>query len=309
MNIIPYKAEFKTAWDDFTSRSKNATFLFHRDYMDYHAQRFDDCSVLIVDDQEIVALFPASFRDQIVSSHGGLTYGGILADSRMTAKRMMDVLALLKDHYRSLGMTRLVYKVVPSIYAQIPSAEDLYALYRADAVLLKREISSAIVLPERLPFAKGKKYNVSKARNAGLTVREMADYAPFWTLETEVLKRHNAAPVHSLEEISLLAGRFPHNIRLFGAFEGEDLLAGTVIYQNRRTAHTQYMAASDRGRNCGALDAVIAHLLDDVYKDFLYFDFGISTEEGGRVLNEGLIAQKEMFGGRAVMYETYGLDL
>ena len=40
-----------------------------------------------------------------------------------------------------------------------------------------------------------------------------------------------------------------------------------------------------------------------------YFDFGISVEDGGRYLNSGLIAYKERLGGRAIVYDTYTIDL
>ena len=48
-------------------------------------------------------------------------------------------------------------------------------------------------------------------------------------------------------------------------------------------------------------------LLNEVYHDRAYFDFGISTEDEGRTLNEGLIANKESYGARAIVYERYEL--
>lgn len=73
--------------------------------------------------------------------------------------------------------------------------------------------------------------------------------------------------------------------------------------------HVQYGCASHQGKQTGALDLVIEYLIKEVYSDRHYFDFGISTENQGRVLNEGLIAQKEMFGGRAVAHCFYELLL
>ncbi|MGG6545868.1 UNVERIFIED_CONTAM: GNAT family N-acetyltransferase, partial [Prevotella sp. 15_C9] len=43
-HIIRYSAGDKERWDRFVRRSKNGTFLMQRDYMDYHADRFQDCS-------------------------------------------------------------------------------------------------------------------------------------------------------------------------------------------------------------------------------------------------------------------------
>ena len=53
------------------------------------------------------------------------------------------------------------------------------------------------------------------------------------------------------------------------------------------------------------MDLVVSTLLDKYRENKLYFDFGISTENDGLTLNEGLIAQKESFGGRVVVYEGW----
>lgn len=74
-------------------------------------------------------------------------------------------------------------------------------------------------------------------------------------------------------------------------------------------AHAQYMASSPTGRDLGALDTLFAHLLDNVFPGKPFFDFGISNEHGGRVLNCGLIEQKEGFGARTVVHDFYEVDL
>jgi hypothetical protein len=276
--------------------------------MDYHADRFTDCSRMIFEDDRLVALFPASVKEDVVTSHGGLTYGGVLIGNQMTCRKMLAIFDGLKADYARFATT-LRYKPIPPIYAEVPSQEDLYALFIHQARLIQRHVSSAIHLPCRLPFAKGRKHNLAKARKAGISVRETDDYAAFWEIEKEALSAHQARPVHSLEEIRALAAAFPAHIALYAAYEREAMTAGVVVYQHRLCAHAQYMGASGRGRETGALDAVIAYLIETAYKDFRYFDFGVSTERGGAYLNEGLIAQKEMFGARAVTYDHYEIDL
>ena len=39
-NIELYTPEQKTNWNVFIENAKNSTFLFNRDYMDYHSDRF-----------------------------------------------------------------------------------------------------------------------------------------------------------------------------------------------------------------------------------------------------------------------------
>jgi hypothetical protein len=88
------------------------------------------------------------------------------------------------------------------------------------------------------------------------------------------------------------------------------MLAGVLVYEYGAVAHTQYLANSDDGRELGALDLVVDHLINHHYPSRAeYLSLGISTEEDGRVLNAGLCAQKEEFGGRAVVHDFYALNL
>ena len=88
-------------WDAFVRTSKNGTFLHERRFMDYHADRFSDCSLMIYEDNELVALFPANWdaNEFVLYSHQGLTYGGLLLTSETTQHL---VLQIMQD---SLGAT------------------------------------------------------------------------------------------------------------------------------------------------------------------------------------------------------------
>ena len=55
-----YTAEDAELWNEFVASAKNATFLFHRDFMDYHSDRFTDFSVLVFKDDALYALLPAT---------------------------------------------------------------------------------------------------------------------------------------------------------------------------------------------------------------------------------------------------------
>ena len=151
---------------------------------------------------------------------------------------------------------------------------------------------------------------VHRGKKNGVHVKESKDFDSFMELENEILQKyHSAKAVHTGEELAMLAERFPKNIRLYvGELDG-NMVAGTVIFENNGVAHTQYLANSDTGRQAGALDCVIDYLLSEVYAECRYFDFGISNEDEGRYLNEGLIAQKEGFGARAVVHDFYRVRL
>ena len=115
--------------------------------------------------------------------------------------------------------------------------------------------------------------------------------------------------MHSLDEIQRLQLLFPENILLYTAEKENDVLAGVLVYETDTVAHTQYMACGEAGRACFALDFLLNYLITDKYQQKLYFDFGISNEKQGTVLNEGLIYQKESFGARAVCHDFYEVNL
>jgi hypothetical protein len=308
--IKRYDAEHKALWDSFIARSKNGVFLFHRDYMEYHSDRFKDCSRMFFEGETLVAVMPANVAGERLVSHGGLTFGGIVSDSRMKTPLILELFAALKEQLLSEGLTKLVYKAIPHIYHSLPAEEDLYALYRHGATLVRRDVASTLDARQRIGFSKGRKWSIKQALKHGLRVERSYDFDRFMAIEGQVLRaKYGVEPVHSGEEMRRLAGRFPENIKLFAAYKSEEMLAGVIIYESRMVAHAQYISADDEGKQAGALDLILNHLTNEYYAGKPYFDFGISTENNGSYLNEGLIENKESFGARAVVYDFYELSL
>jgi Acetyltransferase (GNAT) domain len=310
LTVRRYERADQAAWDQLVSRSRTGHFLFKRDYMGYHADRFTDLSLLLFDGDRLVALMPGNRTGDEVVSHGGLTFGGLISDPRMSARRTLEAFEAVLGFLREQGVKRLTYKAVPHIYHTIPAEEDLYALFRLGARLIRRDLSSTIRMDTRLDYSKGRKASVKHGQSQGLEIGRSDDFTTFMAVETETLARHGATPTHSVDEMELLAGRFPDNIKLFCARYQGNLVAGVVIYETSQVAHTQYIGSTGQGKELAALDVLIDGLIRD-YGDAgkRWFDFGISTEEQGRHLNAGLVRNKESYGARAIAYDQYLLDL
>lgn len=307
INIVRYNPEYKKNWDDLVSRSKNGVFLFYRDYMEYHSDRFNDYSLLFFRDGDgLIALMPANIKDDTLYSHGGLTFGGIISGYDMKTPIIMEIFGRLIEYLRKRNIRKLIYKAVPNIYHTIPSEEDLYALFRYNANLIRRDVSSAIYMPAKLKFQENRIRTIKKAHKNGIVVKRSYDFKTYMRIVEDVLmERHGMKPVHTYEEMEMLAGRFPDNIKLFASYKDDTMLAGVIIYESRNVAHAQYIANSNEGRKLGALDIIFDYLINNYYKEKRYFDFGISTEEDARFLNKGLIEYKEGFAARAVAYDFY----
>ena len=310
VSVVPYTSSREVAWNGFVESAKNGMFLIDRRYMEYHSDRFVDCSMMFFDGEKLVGVMPANVDGSRVVSHGGLTFGGVVCDRKMTVVKMLEVFEVLIERLKSDGIETLIYKAVPHIFHDVPADEDLYALYRNGAKLIKREPSAAINLQERLPFAKLRKRCINKAKKHWLQVGLSEDYEAFMDMMADLLKsKYNVEPTHTVQEMKLLASRFPENIRLFTASQEEQMLAGVIMYESENVAHAQYKASSNQGNEVGAQDCILDYLITEHYADKRYFDFGISTESEGLYLNVGLAENKEGFGARTIVFDTYQLGL
>lgn len=311
MEIRRYRREDKELWNSFVSKARNATFLFDRNYMDYHADRFDDNSFMFYHKGKLKAVLPANVAGDILYSHQGLTYGGLLLDKKATVEDVLECFDSLNSWLRKNGISKVVYKALPWIYQQYPSEEDLYALtWKCKAQLISRDIASTIVVDNKLRFAESRKSGIRKALSLNIEVGESNDVDGFWhVLEDNLGNRYNAKPVHTANEMKLLMSRFPNSIKLYVAKMNGEIVGGTLIYVTPQVVHTQYISASVEGKKHGALDLLFDYIINKVYANCRYFDFGKSTEQGGAYLNEPLIFQKEGFGGRGVCYDWYQWEL
>ena len=311
VQIVNYTKKYKATWDNFVGNSKNGTFLFYRDYMEYHQDRFCDQSLLIFKKDKLIGLFPANKRsDGTVSSHDGLTYGGLVTDKNMSISLALDVFEVLLDFLRAIEVKKLIYKSVPHIYHLYPAEEDLHALFRAGGKQIRNDISSSIRLTNQLGFSTLRKRGVKKALKNRVIVAKSDNWSGFWEILKENLaNRFGAAPTHSLDEILYLKNIFCNNISLYTATIDQYVVAGLVIYKCRQTIHVQYIASNEIGKEVGAIDAIVHYLIDKVFGEYEWFDFGISTTENGWVLNKGLSHQKELFGARTISYQQFSILL
>lgn len=306
VEVRPYDPGDRDVWERLVEGSRSRHFFFRRGYMEYHRDRFEDASRIVLSGGTPVAAFPANRDGETVVSHGGLTFGGILSDSKLTTRRTVAVLRALLASYAAEGATELRYKAVPAIYHLVPAEEDLYALFVCGATLARRDVAAALRADERPRSSKGRRAAVRQARAAGFEVGRDDAFGEFMRLEDEALRRrHGTAPVHSASEMEKLAAAFPDNIKLFTARRDGELHGGVLIYETPAVAHAQYIAGSELAYREHALDAVIADLIEEQYATKPWFDFGISTTEEGRSLNTGLMRNKESFGARAIAYDTY----
>ncbi len=315
LTIRTYTPADAAMWNEFVASARNATFLFDRRYMDYHADRFADRSLIAMRRDKPVALLPADITDDgVLHSHRGLTYGGwILPRRHFDATDMLRLFDEMIQWCRAEGISAIDYKPLPAIYATAPSGEDLYALWRHGATCTECNISATIDITANPGMDTLQRRKMSKCALRGIEIREFSsngDIRGFHRLLSSCLEeRYGATPVHSAEELILLHERFADHIRFFGSALNGIIGAAICVYDTAKVRHCQYICSSPEGRKNDLLTPLTAHLISTILPGQRYMDFGTSNEHAGRVLNEGLYAYKASYGATGTVHTRYLLDI
>jgi hypothetical protein len=305
-----FQSQDTARWNAFIQEAKNATFLLNRGFMEYHADRFVDESLLVFDEEAIVSVLPANRVGNTLYSHQGLTYGGFVFKDK---SKLSDVIAIVRSVlcflHENNGST-LKLKLIPSIYTTSFAEEVEYTLFLLNAALVRRDCLSVIDLTKEFHYSSDRKQGVKRGEKNELEIREENSFEAFWNsiLIPNLEEKHEAKPVHSLEEIQRLKTLFPANIRQFNVYHQGELVAGTTIFVSKAVAHSQYISGNSTKNQLGSLDFLHHHLINEVFKDKQYFDFGTSHEANGRKINAGLLYWKESFGAKTTVQDFYEIN-
>ena len=294
-------------WNAFIGQAKNATFLFHRDFMEYHKDRFLDYSLIVLDGEKWVAVLPANIVGNEVFSHQGLTYGGLVYNEKVKLASIIEIFKSILSFLNENKMEKLQLKLIPSIYHQKPAEELNYALFLAEAQLIRRDSMAVLDLSKPYTISKTRKECIRRGKRNNLIIKEELNFKLFWeeVLEPNLDKKYQAKPVHTIAEIEMLQRKFPNNIRHFNVYQDDKIVAGTTVFISENVAHPQYISGMDNKNELGSLDFLYHYLIANVFKDKRFFDFGISNEEQGKKLNEGLVFWKESFGASVIVHDFY----
>ncbi|WP_417856445.1 GNAT family N-acetyltransferase [Xanthomarina gelatinilytica] len=310
LQVVTYTSKYANDWNRFIMASKNGTFLCHRDFMEYHQDRFQDHSFLILNDKKLVALFPANIKNHILYSHQGLTYAGLIIGKHASLELVLQIFQKLLETIDTLGIEEIIIKPSPKIYHLHPSDELDYLLFKVQAELIRRDLTLSIDTGQTIDIhSSNRKRGLKKAQKNELLIKEEQDFELFWKqiLIPNLDEKHGVEPVHSLDEIRYLKSKFPKNIRQFNVYKDRQIVAGTTIFETDKVAHAQYISANNTKQKLGSLDLLFHHLIHEVFASKPYFDFGVCSENQGKQVNLGLQAWKESFGASSVSQDFYSV--
>ena len=311
LKIKRYDPTQKLVWDNFLENCKNATFLFKRDFMDYHKSRFDDFSMMIYRGSKLIALVPANIDLNNVYTHQGLTYGGILIHSDSKFVEYLEIFTEVLTFLKKKSINSFFVKQIPTIYNLNFNDELDYLSFITASENYRKDIISVINLQSDFKISRDRINGNKRGEKNLLEVREVHDFDEFWNelLIPNLSKKYSVTPVHSLDEIGLLKSRFKVNIRQFNVYKENQIVAGTTIFQTKNVVHVQYTAANSKKNILGSLDFLFFKLITEIFPKHKYFDFGTSNERDGKKINQGLLYWKEGFGARSLIQNFYKFDV
>jgi len=306
-SIKTYNDSYKRDWNNFIDISKNSTFLFKREFMDYHAEKFEDFSLLIFYNSELIALFPSNIRDGEVYSHEGLSYGGVIVKGDIKFLRYLELFTYLLKYFDEKSINKLYIKQIPTIYNSNFNGELDYLSFIIGAKIYRRDIISVIEMKNENKISKDRIQGYKRGKKNKLEIKETDDLDEFWNsiLTPTLLNRHEVNPVHSLEDIKKLKSFFNNNIKQFNVYHKGQIVAGTTIFLTKNVAHVQYIGSNTEKNILGSLDFLFYNLITEYLSSYKYFDFGNSHEQNGMKVNNGLNYWKEGYGARSLTHDFY----
>lgn len=302
-------------WDSFIEQAPQGTLFHTRRFLEYHpAERFTDHSLLFYTNSRLDAVLPAaeinSPEGKTLHSHPGSSYGGLCTVSRPSLDQCIEMINILSIHCKDAGFSRFVFRMPERIFFKEPTDQLEFAMLKNGFECAYTELSTAYLLaqpsvlsPEaRLAALPQKTRNViSKGIRSGLSFRGLRENEidQFYLILETSLQNHQAKPTHQLQEIHRLYRLCSGEILPFGVFLGEQMVAGFLVFKvSWQSLHIFYSAQDYNYSQYNPTCYGVYHLMCWAEANgYTRLNYGISTENKGNVINQGLFKFKESFGG------------
>jgi len=305
-----YESNYFSDWNAFISKAKNATFLFHRDFMEYHSDRFEDLSLMVYDEKKLVAVLPANRVGETVYSHQGLTYGGLVLPLNSKLSNVVYIFKAILLFLNKNAISVLKIKKIPSIYCDTFSDEVDYLVSICNGKTTMKHALSVINLDSNFKISKSRRECINRGKKLNLVIKEEDNLKSFWNdiLIPNLKEKYDSKPVHSLDEISALKSKFPDNIRHFNVYNEGKLVCGTTLFITNNVVKPQYISGNESNNLLGSIDYLYHFIINEVSKGKSYFDFGPSHENNGLNIVKNINFWKESFGSNTIVQNFYDVE-
>lgn len=323
LTVSKYDNTLETKWDDFVINiSVNGTFLQTRNFLNYHPkERFIDESLIVWENERtIIAVCPGNVTwengEKFFHSHQGSTYGGIIVHPKYyEAHKILEIIDLLESFLKQVGYDMIEYKLTPDIFSKQTSDLLQYCLYnRGYSEKVELSLYANIVNYEGdiiSHLSQGKRTNVHNCKKQGMRFISIGEnqIEEFYDILCETLDKYQKRPVHSVEELKeLYTVRLSDRCKFYGIFLEDKMIAGAMIFvfSEVNGIHTQYLCARHEFDKLSPMSYLYFKLIEMAKeKQYSFVSWGITTEQDGRYLNEGLTKSKRAFGSEYTLNRKY----
>ena len=325
--IEPYEEEHERLWDDFVlNKSINGTFLQSRSFLNYHPKdRFEDCSLLIFNQKNNLAAVVPACKDPndtaCFFSHKGSTYGGIVLDKKhYNGDTLLEIIESLEDYLRTAQFRSMYLKITPDILSvESPSLLEYLLYYKKYQQY--SELNTYIDL-EKYDEDILSNFNQAKRRNINNCIKENLKCKKIYsdneiiimhTIIKDNLKKYSVKPVHTAEELIKLKNIYiPNNIDFFVSHIEDNFNAAIVVFYfpKTKTIHTQYLCSKEEFAKLSPMSFMYYSMILEAKKiNYKKISWGVSTEDFGHALNQGLLKNKESYGSTYSVNKTFYKEL
>lgn len=309
IQVQQYLLENAAEWNAFVKQSVNGSFLLERDFMDYHQERFEDHSLMMFIEGQLMCCIPAHVKEGVFYSHRGLSYAGLII-SAAAVKNLDKIVDALLEYVKGLAFAKAELQLPPISY-QFLNKEIAAVLEHKGFISNRKSHNQSVALDQEIQVSPKKSIGYRNGKFEGLRMETTNDFRSFWeeVLIPQLAERYHSKPVHSLAEIELLAARFPENIIQYNVYREDALLAGITFFIKGNIVKSQYTASSPDGLKTDA----VAYIYMEAMKEFKekgcsLMDYGPVNEKDGSV-NKGLQRFKKQLGCQEEEWNRWEFEL
>ncbi len=303
-------------WEEFIKGSDNGTIFHLPGFLDYHPEnRFRNHHILVENGKGIEAIITGALveKDDGIwfRSYPGASWGGPVIKDNATLSRTESMMEAFFSYCRKHGWKGIEMTNPPEPYFRRPHNYLDFILVKNNFKYVRRELTAVIDLSRPgddidLAFSESARRGIRKALKNNLIFEEDNDFSKFYpVLQTNLQQRHGVKPTHSLEELVLLRNLLGDRIRQFVVKNGDQVLAGMVMFHcNPRVVLAFYISHDDRYQSLRPVNLVYREVIRWARdRGYHYLDLGTYTLDMD--VNYGLCRFKESFSARGFFRNTF----
>jgi Cdc6-like AAA superfamily ATPase len=319
-------ADFNT-YEDFVLSSINGTIFHQRQFLNYHPiDRFQDNTLMIFKSNILIGVFPAALITKnninILKSHPGASYGGLIIKENLSYSKINNIFEIIEQYCKQNEINFVEFRHSPKIFLKERIDQIEFCLIKRDYIRDAEELSTFYDL-EKIRYLSDEQYYNTYSNSTHSKIKQCistaiknnlsfefaksnAEIERYYQIIESNLEKHNVKPVHSLDEIKKLLELLPDRIKIPIIKLNDEIIAGFLIFNVNSTGWHIFYSSLDYNYSKFkpihfGVYKLKRYLADMAYR---YLNYGISTENSGKYVNETLLNFKESFNGEGIL-RTY----